>query len=131
MAMTTLPLDHLTILSRDTAAAARFYGRLLPALGFAEAKPGIWANDHGLHLQLRAARPDTRAYERHGPGLNHLGFAAPDEAFVVRLAETMAAAGHEARLQRFAGGTVALFLPDPDGLRVEVSFYPPGIPPVD
>ena len=28
-------------------------------------------------------------------------------------------------------GIVALFMPDPDGLRVEVSWYPEGVPPVD
>lgn len=43
--------------------------------------------------------------------LEHLGFAA-----------RMAGAGHEARLQRFNDGTVALFLPDPDGFMVELSF---------
>jgi catechol 2,3-dioxygenase-like lactoylglutathione lyase family enzyme len=129
--MTPLPLDHLSILSRDAAASARFYALLLPELGFEPIKPGIWRTASGLYLQFKTARPDTRPYERYGPGLNHLGFTAPDEAFVVRLAETMQAAGHEARLQRFPDGTVAVFLPDPDGLRVEVSHYPPGTPPVD
>jgi catechol 2,3-dioxygenase-like lactoylglutathione lyase family enzyme len=129
--MTALPLDHLTILSRDAEAAAHFYARLLPELGFEPVKPDIWRNTYGLHLQFKTAKSDTPGYERYGPGLNHMGFTAPDEAFVVRLTETMRAAGYEARLQRFADGTVAVFLPDPDGLRVEVSCYPPGVPPVD
>jgi catechol 2,3-dioxygenase-like lactoylglutathione lyase family enzyme len=129
--MTALKLDHLTILSRDAEAAGRFYARLLPELGFEPVKPGIWRNAHGLYLQFKTARADTPGYERYGPGLNHLGFTAPDEGFVVRLAEAMQASGYEARLQRFADGTVAVFLPDPDGLRVEVSHYPSGTPPVD
>ena len=36
--------------------------------------------------QLREARPDTRDYERYGPGLNHVGFRAPNRAFVEELA---------------------------------------------
>ena len=98
-----------------------FYGLLLPRLGFVQKKPHIWANAEGLHIQFGPAGEDTPGYERYGPGLNHFGFSAPSVAMVEELAAVMEAAGHVARLQRFAGGTTALFLPDPDGLRVEVS----------
>lgn len=127
----SLPLDHLTILSRDRAASDAFYGLLLPRLGFTQEKPHIWRSETGLHFQFARAKDDTRPYERYGAGLNHLGFTAPDPGFVEALAAEMEAAGYVARLQRFDDGTVALFLPDPDGLRVEVSWYPPGVPPVD
>ena len=127
----SLKLDHLTILSRDPQASAAFYGLLLPRLGFVQKKPQIWANEDGLHIQFGAAKDETPGYERYGPGLNHFGFTAPSVEMVVALAAEMEAAGHVARLQRFPGGTTALFLPDPDGLRVEVSWYPPGTPPVD
>lgn len=129
--MAPLPLDHLTILSTDPDASAAWYGALLPMLGFERTKPGIWHNASGLYLQFRKAAPDTRPYDRYGAGLNHLGFTAPDRAFVERLAGHMGNLGHEARLQRFGDGIVALFMPDPDGLRVEVSWYPEGVPPVD
>ncbi len=129
--MPALPLDHLTILSRDAEASAAWYGALLPKLGFERTKPGIWRNANGLYLQFRSARTETRPYERYGAGLNHLGFTAPDPAFVEALAAYMTDLGHEARLQRFGDGIVALFMPDPDGLRVEVSWYPEGVPPVD
>jgi lactoylglutathione lyase len=128
--MSPLPLDHLTILSTDAEASAAWYGALLPQLGFERVKPGIWRNANGLHLQFGTATPGTRAYERHGAGLNHLGFSAPDPHFVEALAQHMTALGHEARLQRFGDDVVALFLPDPDGLRVEVSWYPEGVAPV-
>lgn len=127
----SLKLDHLTILSRDPEASAAFYGLLLPRLGFVQKKPHIWANEDGLYIQFGAAKDETPGYERYGPGLNHFGFTAPSVEIVEALAAEMAAAGHVARLQRFPGGTTALFLPDPDGLRVEVSWYPPGTPPVD
>jgi catechol 2,3-dioxygenase-like lactoylglutathione lyase family enzyme len=63
--------------------------------------------------------------------LNHFGFAAPDAGFVEALKARMDEAGYEARLQRFDDGVVALFIPDPDGLRIEVSWYPPGVDPVN
>lgn len=126
----SLKIDHLSILSRSRDEAARFYGVLLPVLGFTQVNANIWRNENGLHLQFNQADDATRDYERYGPGVNHIGFTAPTVAFVERLAADMAAAGYEARLQRFAGGIVALFLPDPDGLRVEVSWYPPDTAPV-
>lgn len=42
----------------------------------------------------------------------------------------MAAAGYPSEVQSL-GGARALFLPDPDGLRVEVTWYPPGVSVVD
>lgn len=126
-----LALDHLTIVSRSEEEGAAFYGMVLPPLGFSRVKPGIWRNAHGLHLQFRAAGDGTRDYERYGPGLNHFGFTAPSPDFVETLHDTVTSAGYEARLQKFGDGTVALFIPDPDGLRIEVSWYPEGVPPVD
>ena len=127
----SLPLDHWTIASADVAQSAAFYGFLLPRLGFRQKKPYIWYNDHGLFLQFRGIKAGSRPYDRYGAGLNHLGFTAPDRAFVEALHGEMAAAGHVARLQQFDDGTLALFLPDPDGLRIEISCYPPGTDPVD
>lgn len=127
----TVAIDHLTILSRSAEASTAFYGVVLPQLGFSRVKPGIWRNADGLHLQFRTAAEGTRAYERYGPGVNHFGFAAPSPDFVRTLHAVVTKAGYEARLQTFPDGTVALFIPDPDGLRIEVSWYPEGIPPVN
>ena len=129
--MQSLPLDHLTILARDFDEAAKFYGLVLPLLGFAQKRRGIWSNELGLFLQFREANPGTGSYGRYAPGLNHLGFKAPDPATVEMIKQVMDGAGYEARLQRFGEGIVALFIPDPDGLRIEVSYYPLGIDPVD
>lgn len=125
------PLDHLTILSRDAAISAAFYDVLLPHLGFVRQKPGIWKNDRGLFLQFRGAKDDTSDYGRYAPGLNHFGFTAPDVAAVEALHGVMTNAGYTARMQHFPDGTCALFIPDPDGLRVEFSYYPPGVAAVD
>lgn len=125
------PLDHLTILSREPEKAARFYGFVLPRLGFLQKKPGIWANAAGLHIQFAKAKAGTGDYGRYAPGLNHFGFSAPSAEAVRTLAAELAEAGIEARLQTFEPGITSLFVPDPDGLRLEVSYYPPGVPPVD
>lgn len=124
-------LDHLTILSRDPDKAAAFYGFLLPRIGFVQKKRGIWANGAGLHIQFGKAKEGTGDYGRYAPGLNHFGFSAPSAAAVEALGAELEAAGIEARLQHFQPGITALFVPDPDGLRVEISYYPPGVPPVD
>lgn len=127
----TYALDHLTILSRSPVEAAVFYGFLLPRLGFMQKKPHIWANDAGLHIQFGKAKEGTGDYGRYAPGLNHFGFSAPSAEAVEALAAELEAAGIAARLQHFDPGITALFVPDPDGLRVEISYYPPGVPPVD
>nr|WP_276509794.1 VOC family protein [Novosphingobium taihuense] len=121
----------MTILARDPDGSRAFYDLVLPHLGFSKHGKDIWRNALGLHIQLRGAKRETREYERYGPGLNHFGFTAPDAAFVEALAAMVSEAGHVARLQRFPDGTMAVFLPDPDGLRIEVSWYPPGVPPVE
>lgn len=125
-----LPIDHLTINARSFEESRNFYARVLPELGLEEGRPGIWRNAAGLHVQLREAKPDTGNYERYGPGLNHVGFTAPSPSFVEELAARLTDAGLVVRLQTFPDATIAAFIPDPDGLRVEVSWYPDGVPPV-
>ena len=123
-------LDHLTILSRSPERAAAFYGFLLPRIGFAQKKPGIWANAAGLHIQFGKAKEGTGEYGRYAPGLNHFGFAAPDRETVLEVHKALLAEDIECRLQELGMGTLALFIPDPDGLRVELAYYPPGVDPV-
>lgn len=126
-----LPLDHLVIMARDAAASRAFYGDLLPLLGFRQSRADIWVNDGGLHIQVLAAEPGTRDYQRRGPGLNHLGFKAPDAGFVAQLRDAMLATGRNIQPIQDLDGAAALFMPDPDGLRVEVTWYPPGKSVVD
>lgn len=125
-----LPLDHLTLLVSSFDASRTFYDTLLPLLGFRRTTRENWTNGQGFFLQFLEARPGTRPYERYGAGLNHLGFGAPDEATVLDIRDRMAAAGYPSEVQSL-GGAQALFLPDPDGLRIEVTWYPPGVSVVD
>lgn len=123
-------LDHLTILWSNPERSRAWYEIILPLLGFRRKKPEIWHNGAGLFLQFRPAEQGTSPYERHGAGLNHLGFRASSRDAVAAVHRAVTDAGYEARLQEL-GPVLALFLPDPDGLRFEFSWYPEGVDPVD
>ena len=125
-----IQLDHLTIYVSDWAAYERHYGALLPAVGFTEVKPRIWTDGDGFFLQFGQARAGTRAYERYGAGLNHWGVKMPSAESVDALRESLIAAGLEIQPIQDLGGARALFVPDPDGLRAEFTFYPEGMDPV-
>lgn len=126
-----LKVDHVTVLLSSMERGMPYYRTLLTALGFAPVKPHIWTDGEGFFFQFGEARPETRPYERYGAGMNHIGFGAPDPETVHRVRDTMAAAGFEVpELQHF-GGATALFMKDADGIRFEVTYYPPGMPVVD
>lgn len=120
-------LDHLTILTSDSEVSARHYGILLPLIGFTEAKPGIWTDGDGFWLQFAPAGGETRPYERYGAGLNHWGFGMASAEAVHALRAQLLEAGIDAPETQDLGGAVALFLPDPDGLRAEFTWYPEGV----
>lgn len=122
--------DHLTIMVSSLDASMAFYGALLPLLGFARRKDHVWSNGT-FFLQFMQARAGTRPYERYGAGMNHIGFTASDAATVEAVRQAMQDAGFDVPdIQRMKGAT-ALFMKDPDGMRFEISHYPPGMPPVD
>lgn len=123
-----LRLDHVTILVRSAEASLPFYRALLPLLGFVEEREMIWADGEGLYIQFGEARPETRDYERYGPGMNHLGFGAPDPETVEHVRAAMQTAGHPVPEIQRIGRATALFMKDPDGIRFEVTHYPPGVP---
>ena len=123
-------IDHLTIMNTDRERADHHYGILLPLVGFREEKRGIWTDGEGFFLQFLTAPKDAHAYQRYGAGLNHLGFAMDSVSTVEKLRDDLIAAGIDAQPLQDLDGATALFLPDPDGLRAEFTYYPPGMPPV-
>lgn len=104
-----------------------YYDALLPLIGFEKQKPHIWTDGNGFFLQFNEAKPGTGRYERYGAGMNHIGFGAPDPAAVERVRNAMSDAGFDVpEIQRLKGAT-ALFMKDPDGIRFEITHYPPGV----
>lgn len=121
--MSAFPVDHAAILVSSLKRSMPYYRALLPLLGFEETPGGLWSNGTGFSLKFAEAEPGRRPYDRHGAGLNHLGFAAADRGALLAVANGMAAAGFDVpEIQPF-GEAAALFMKDPDGLRFEVSFH--------
>ncbi len=123
--------DHITLLVSSLEASMPYYDRLLPMLGMTRLRDHVWRNEAGFHIQFLQARAGTAPYERYGAGMNHLGFgaASPEQVHAVR--EGMLAAGFPAPDTQSLGGAIALFMKDPDGIRFEVTWYPPGQSVVD
>jgi catechol 2,3-dioxygenase-like lactoylglutathione lyase family enzyme len=123
--------DHVTLLVSSLERSMPYYEQLLPLLGFCKEGNHVWSDGAGFHCQFLQANADARPYERYGAGMNHLGFRAtsPEQVYEIRAA--MQVAGFPVpEIQQLSGAT-ALFLADPDGIRFEVTYYPPGIPVVD
>lgn len=118
-----MKLDHMVIMVRSLAASLAWYETLLPLLGYAKTRAHVWSHDHAPAIDLKQAKAGTRDYERHGPGLNHLGFTAPDRDALDHVRETMSAAGFDVPEMQYFDGETATFLRDPDGMRVEITAY--------
>jgi catechol 2,3-dioxygenase-like lactoylglutathione lyase family enzyme len=118
-----MKLDHVVLLASDLEASVHFYATLLPAIGFQRSRETVFSNSDGVAIDLRVAGDAEHGYRRHAPGLNHMGFTAPSRDEIEAVAGVMAAAGFEVpAIQEFDDGS-AIFLADPDGLRIEISSY--------
>lgn len=125
--MKSMKPDHVTILVGSIDCSMPYYDALLPLLGFKKSKPHIWTDGDGFFLQFQEARAGTSPYERYAAGMNHIGFGAPSPHAVENVHSKMAEAGFDVpEIQRFKGAT-ALFMKDPDGIRFEITHYPPGV----
>lgn len=119
----TMKLDHIVVMVRSLDVSLSWYRAMLNAIGFTKTRDHVWLNDDGFAIDLKQAEPGTRDYERRGPGLNHLGFTAPDEAALDRVRAAMAASGLEVAEKQYFGRDISTFFRDPDGMRVEVTVY--------
>lgn len=128
-------VHHIDLTVRDMAASAPFYEALLGFLGYARVK-----QEAALHvwdliregeivggLALRAAR-SGREHDRHTAGLHHLAFHAADRADVDRAHALMKELGATildapAPYPQYGAGYYAVFVADPDGLKLEVVHF--------
>ena len=120
--MSALKLDHIVILVRSLDASLPWYSAFLSLLGFEKTRDHVWWNGE-IAFDIKEARSETRAYERFGPGLNHLGFTAASENELDCIREGMATAGFEVPNKQKFGADIATFFKDPDGMRLEVTAY--------
>lgn len=128
-------VHHIDLTVRDLAASAPFYEALLGFLGYARVKQEAALHVWDLRrdgqvvggIALRAARSD-RPHDRYTAGLHHLAFHAADRADVDRAYALMREKGATildppAEYPKYGAGYYAVFVSDPDGLKVEVVHF--------
>jgi len=126
----SLTLDHISLMVRSLEESMPYYGRLLELIGFEKLREHVWG-DGNFVFQFREAKKDTTPYERYGAGMNHLGFSAPSHEFVLEIQTKMKDAGFTVPELQCIQGATLLFMKDPDGIRFEITYYPPGVSVVD
>ena len=126
------PLDHIVVYAADATASGRFYTHLLGALGFDKRRDFVFARD-GLFVDVRTATVASEPHRRGQRGVDHIGFRADSVDELREVRDQLRQAGLETgRWIEFDNGDVALFVPDPDGVRIELTCYAdPRAEPVD
>ena len=126
-----MKIDHMTLVVSSFDRSMPYYEHLLPLLGFSRERNHVWTDGEGFFFQFLQARPGTSPYERYGTGMNHPGFGASSVDQVRAIRSSMQAAGFDVPDIQDLDGAMALFLKDPDGVRFEITYYPPGVAVVD
>jgi catechol 2,3-dioxygenase-like lactoylglutathione lyase family enzyme len=126
-----LNIDHITLLVTSIDKSMPYYDVLLDLIGFKKLRDYVWSDEAGFFIQFNQAEKGTSGYERYGAGMNHIGFCAPSPEFVKNVQKEMQKAGFLVPETQHRDGAVALFMKDPDGIRFEITYYPPGMAVVD
>ncbi|MFK7864274.1 MAG: VOC family protein [Pseudohongiellaceae bacterium] len=117
----SLKLDHLVIQTTKLDESVNFYNTLLPLLGFSKTIEWEWENNDCLTVVLKAALEDVE-YKRYGPGLNHFAFSVDSKEAFHKLYSKIEQAGLPLPKPQSFGESISVFIPDPDGLRLEIAW---------
>lgn len=125
-------VGHVHLLVEDLDRALTFYR---DGLGFgvtADARAAglpmvlLAAGDYHHHIGLTACAPaPDRPAGARGPGLYHVAFLYPDRRELSRAVARLLDLGHPIDHGTDHGGTVAVYLDDPDGNGIELSYDRP------
>ncbi len=115
--------DHIVILVADLHVSLAFYAALLPMIGFSKSSDHVYGNADDIYIDIRPAEELDHPYRRYAPGLNHIGFTAPSLESVGQIRTSMANLGFEVPDIQSFGNDIALFMKDPDGMRIEIAAY--------
>src|SRR5271168_1349962 len=124
-------IDHIYIAVSDMTRSESFYDRVMTILGF---RKSAFAIDGDPHIQYYnrhfgfVLRPASGGgHDPYRPGLHHLCLRVDSAGDVADAARQMLAAGIPATEPRlypdYAPDYTAIFLTDPDGIRLEVTNY--------
>ena len=132
-------VDHLDLVVTDLERSLAFYNGLLAPLGFTRNSEIVGERGErvvyiggtgGTSVSLRQAQSEAHAtpYDRYAVGIHHICFAAPDRATVDERATWLQDVGAEIESgpaeYDYTPGYYAVFLHDPDGIKVEVMCRP-------
>ena len=134
-------IDHLDLVVSDLERSLRFYKGLLEPLGYHRTSEIVGERgervvylsrgpDHGGSVSVRERQSHLREtpYDRYDLGLHHIAFNAPDRETVDERARWAAANGvtieSEPQEYDYSPGYYAVFLHDPDGLKLEIVWAP-------
>lgn len=133
-------IDHLDLVVSDLERSLAFYRGLLLPLGYSRSveidgergeRVVYLGRVGGMgSVSLRAAQSDAHEvpYDRYAVGIHHLAFAATSRAVVDQVGGWAAAHGGEIESgpQEYAytPGYYAVFVHDPDGIKLEVVHRP-------
>jgi glyoxylase I family protein len=125
-------IDHIYLAVRDLEASRLWYDRVMSVLGFRSGRFEIGGDPHVSYycrhfgFVLRPARR-TAAHDPYAAGLHHFCLRVDSAADVDEAAARLAAAGiavtAPALYPQYAPDYYAIFLDDPDGIRLEVTNY--------
>lgn len=127
-----LGIDHIYLAVRDLEASRRFYDVVMKILGFRSGSFQIGGDTHASYYNrhfgfvLRPARA-AAAHDPYAAGLHHFCLRVDSADDVDAIAAQLRDAGIAVTTPRlypgYAPDYYALFLDDPDGIRLEVTNY--------
>jgi glyoxylase I family protein len=125
-------IDHIYVTVSDLARAEAFYDVVMDVLGFRKSGFSLRGDPHVQYYNrhfgyvLRPARSQA-AHDPYAPGLHHFCLRVEDEAAVREAAHLLKArniaVSEPALYPQYAQDYVAVFLNDPDGMRLEITNY--------
>lgn len=123
-------MDHMVLYASELNKSLGFYATVLGAMGFKHEPKTMFKRD-GFTIQIKQSR--SKSYPRNPreikdtqmTGVDHIGFLAPSRKYVERMLIAVENAGYPGGdFIDYDDGAFALFLSDPDGFRVELTYYP-------
>lgn len=121
-------IDHIYLAVSDLARSEKFYDRVLALLDFRKIDAPIGGEPHrhyfnkAMQISIRPAHGGE--HDPYAPGLHHLCLQVQDNAAVDKISQLLSqaeiTASRPAFYPQYAEDYYAIFLADPDGIRLEV-----------
>lgn len=126
-------LHHLALTTSRMAESCRFYDALLLPLGYERGtsndRLSTWHGPHPEILLFEVEGEDSSPHSLGRPGWHHAAFSVENRENVLEVHDAIASRGwtvvHEPReYAEYSEGYFAVFVEDPDGIRIEVAHIP-------